>query len=79
MRTPLILLVVLLLAAGCISLDLTPRVKSLDERTVEGSGRTKILLTDVSGFLSEEGQSQTLVIGSPTAASTPRSRRSMPS
>src|SRR4030095_4576539 len=37
-----ILLAVALLAAGCISLDLTPRVKPLDERTVEGSGRTKI-------------------------------------
>jgi len=66
MRTPLKLLTVLvfsLLATGCISVDLTPRIKSLEERTVEGSGRTKIVLTDVSGFLSEEGQSQTLVIG----------------
>jgi protease-4 len=66
MRSSVIALAVVLLAAGCISLDLTPRVKPLDERTVEGSGRTKILLTDVSGFLSEEGQSQTLVIGAPT-------------
>ena len=33
---------------------------------MEGSGRAKILLTDISGFLSEEGQSQTLVIGAPT-------------
>jgi len=66
MRTPLRFLTVLVfpfLATGCISVDLTPRIKSLEERTVEGSGRTKIVLTDVSGFLSEEGQSQTLVIG----------------
>jgi protease-4 len=58
---------VLLLAAGCslVSIDLTPRIKPLDERTVEGSGRTKILLTDISGFLSEEGSSPTLVIGAP--------------
>ncbi|HEY7540169.1 MAG TPA: signal peptide peptidase SppA [Methylomirabilota bacterium] len=62
------MLVFVVLAAGCslISVDLTPRIKPLEERTVEGSGRTKILLTDVSGFLSEEGQSQTLVIGAPT-------------
>ena len=68
MRTPLTVVVPLLLAAGCslISVDLTPRIKPLEERTVEGHGRTKILLTDISGFLSEEGQSQTLVIGAPT-------------
>ncbi|MGH7347830.1 MAG: signal peptide peptidase SppA, partial [Candidatus Rokuibacteriota bacterium] len=59
------LLAVALLSAGCISLDLTPRIKALEERTVEGSGRTKILLTDISGFLSEEGPSQTLIIGAP--------------
>jgi len=61
---------VLLLATGCalVSIDLTPKIKPLEEQTVEGSGRTKILLTDVSGFLSEEGSSPTLVIG----ASTPR-------
>jgi len=66
MRTSSKLLPVILislLAAGCISIDLTPRIKPLEERTVEGSGRAKILLTDISGFLSEEGQSQTLVIG----------------
>jgi protease-4 len=58
---------VLLLATGCslVSIDLTPRIKPLEERTVEGSGRTKILLTDISGFLSEEGSSPTLVIGAP--------------
>jgi protease-4 len=67
MRTSALTLVFVLLATGCslISIDLTPRIKPLDERTVEGSGRAKILLTDVSGFLSEEGQTQTLVIGAP--------------
>jgi len=67
MRTTITLLVSLLLPAGCslISIDLTPRIKPLEERTVEGSGRTKILLTDISGFLSEEGQSQTVIIGAP--------------
>ena len=54
-----------LFAAGCsvISIDLTPRLRPLVEETVEGEGDAKILLTDISGFLSEEGQSQTLVIG----------------
>ena len=57
----------LLLAAGCsgVSIDLTPRIKPLEERTVEGSGKAKILLTDISGFLSEEGQSPGLVITPP--------------
>src|SRR2546425_993322 len=61
-------LLVLLLSVGCslISVDLTPRIKPLEERTVEGSGRTKILLTDISGFLSEEGPSPTVIIGAPT-------------
>ena len=60
-------LLALLLTAGCslISIDLTPRIKPLEERTVEGSGKTKILLTDISGFLSEEGETQTVIIGAP--------------
>ncbi len=67
MRKLVIALAALFLAAGCsfISIDLTPKIKPLEERTVEGSGKAKILLTDVSGFLSEEGQTQTLVIGAP--------------
>jgi len=67
MPRPATLLCVLLLTAGCslISIDLTPRIKPLEERTVEGSGRTKILLTDISGFLSEEGSSPTVIIGAP--------------
>jgi protease IV len=67
MRSRALVLMVLLLAGGCslVSIDLTPRIKPLDERTVEGSGRTKILLTDISGFLSEEGSTPTLVIGAP--------------
>jgi protease-4 len=52
---------------GCslITLDLTPRIRPLEEQTVEGTGRTKILLMDVSGFLSDEGSSPGLVIGAP--------------
>jgi protease-4 len=56
-----------LLLAGCsvISLDLTPRVKPLEETTVEGRGDAKVLLMDVSGFLSDEAPTGTLTIGAP--------------
>ena len=42
--------------AGCsvISVDLTPRVRPLEEETVEGHGHDKILMMDVSGFISDE-------------------------
>jgi protease-4 len=50
------LVVLLLLAAGCsvVSLDLTPRVRPLEETTLEGTGRDKVLLLDLSGVLAEE-------------------------
>jgi protease-4 len=66
MRTIVVLLLALALA-GCslISLDLSPRIRPLEEQTVEGSGRAKILLLDVSGFLSDEGPSPGIVIGTP--------------
>lgn len=56
-----------LLLAGCsvISLDLTPRIRPLEEETVEGRGDAKILLLDISGFLSDETPSGTLTIGTP--------------
>jgi protease-4 len=55
------------LLAGCsvISLDLSPRVRPLEEETVEGHGDAKILILDVSGFLSDESPSSTLTIGTP--------------
>src|SRR5436309_11701022 len=58
-------LVLVLLLTGCsvISLDLTPRIRPLQEKTVEGRGVDKILLMDISGFLSEEGGSSPLSIG----------------
>lgn len=56
-----------LVAAGCsvISLDLSPRVRPLEEETVEGRGAAKILLMDLSGFLSDETPSNALTIGTP--------------
>ncbi|MGH7390273.1 MAG: signal peptide peptidase SppA [Candidatus Rokuibacteriota bacterium] len=72
MPPPLARLAALALAlalAGCsvISLDLTPRVRPLEEETVEGRGEARILLMDVSGLLSEEGSGQLLTIGTPPA------------
>jgi len=52
-----------LAVSGCslITLDLTPRIRPLEEQTVEGAGRAKILLVDVSGFLSDESPSPGLL------------------
>jgi protease-4 len=53
--------------AGCsvISLDLSPRIRPLEEETVEGRGDAKILLMDVVGFISDDPPGATLTIGSP--------------
>ena len=63
------LVLVAVLTAGCsvLSIDLTPRIRPLEEQTVEGSGDDKILLMDVSGFLSDESTSGLLNIGTPPA------------
>jgi protease-4 len=45
-----------LLLAGCsvLSIDLQPRIRPLDEDTVEGKGKAKVLLLDLSGVLSDD-------------------------
>lgn len=47
---------VLLSVTGCsvVSIDLTPRVRPLEESTVDGSGADKVLLIDLAGVLAEE-------------------------
>ncbi len=42
--------------SGCslITLDLQPKIRALEEKTVEGKGASKILLLDLSGVLSED-------------------------
>lgn len=42
--------------AGCgvVSIDLTPRVRPLEESTLEGKGSDKVLLIDLAGVLAEE-------------------------
>jgi protease IV len=64
-------LVPLLTGCSLISLDLSPRIEPLREQTIEGSGRAKILLLDISGFLSDEGGAPSLVIGAPPAPRVP--------
>lgn len=66
MRAVIASLVALLLA-GCsgIALDLTPRIRPLEEHTVEGSGEAKILLTDISGLLADEPPTPLLTVGAP--------------
>src|SRR5215510_9129204 len=65
-RLPLAVFAALVLV-GCsvVSIDLTPRIRPLEEETVEGKGDAKILLMDVSGFISDDTGGSTLTIGSP--------------
>jgi protease-4 len=67
MRRLALLALLTALAAGCsvISLDLTPRVRPLEEATVEGRGDAKILLMDLSGVITDEAVAPVLSIGTP--------------
>lgn len=60
-------LVMLLGVAGCsvISVDLSPRIRPLDEETVDGTGSAKILLLDLSGLLQEDTPSLSLTTPPP--------------
>ncbi len=64
-RALAVLIAVALAGCSVISLDLTPRVRPLEEATVEGRGDPKILLMDVSGVLTDEAVTPVLNIGSP--------------
>lgn len=52
-RLPVTLLALALAGCSVISIDFTPRIEPLREKTVEGSGHAKVLLLDLSGILSE--------------------------
>src|ERR1700716_657037 len=56
MRMPVALIAATLILQGCslIDIELQPRIRPLREETVEGKGKAKILLMDVSGVLSDE-------------------------
>ena len=63
----LLLLAVLTTGCSVLSIDLSPRIRPLEEETVEGSGDAKIVLMDFSGFLSDESTSSLLNITTPPA------------
>jgi protease-4 len=69
-RLAAVVVLALVALSGCsvVSVDLTPRIKPLEEETVEGHGASKILLSDISGFISDEAPSSGLGLG----PSTPR-------
>src|SRR5262249_18844012 len=50
----LILALLSVSACSVVSIDLTPRVRPLEESTVEGTGTGKVLLIDLGGVLAEE-------------------------
>jgi len=55
-HTALVVSLLALLLSGCsvLSIDLQPRIRRLEEATVEGKGTAKILLLDLSGVLSDD-------------------------
>src|SRR6266540_1194339 len=55
-RARLLGLLAALLLTGCsvLSIDLQPRIRPLEEDTVQGTGAKKILLLDLSGVLSDD-------------------------
>ncbi|MGH7374163.1 MAG: signal peptide peptidase SppA [Candidatus Rokuibacteriota bacterium] len=55
-RAHALVLAGLLALSGCslITLDFQPKIRPLEEETVEGKGTSKILLLDLSGVLSED-------------------------
>ena len=61
-RARFIALPAALLLASCsvLSIDLQPRIRPLDETTVEGTGPTKIVLLDLSGVFSDDPPSLSL-------------------
>lgn len=54
-------------AAGCsvISVDFSPRIRPLEEETVDGTGSAKVLLLDLSGLLQEDTPSLSLTTPPP--------------
>lgn len=62
MRQPTAIALLALVLCGCsvLSIDFQPRIRPLDEETLEGRGRAKILLVDLSGVLQDESVSFSL-------------------
>src|SRR5881397_195455 len=56
-----------LAACSVISVDLTPRVRPLEEETVEGRGDAKIVIVELAGVLSDAESAPILSVGNPPA------------
>jgi len=63
MKRPVILPIALLalLLSGCITVDMTQGPSELKEKTLEGKGRDKVLLVDISGMITDQASSSGLV------------------
>jgi len=68
MRRFALAVIVVFLAGSCslVSIDLTPRIRPLEEQTVDGRGNAKILLMDFSGLISDDAGSGSLNLGTAT-------------
>jgi protease-4 len=66
-RALLALTAAMLVGCSVISLDLTPRIEPLEEKTVEGQGDAKIVLIDLSGVISDEAVTPALGLGATPA------------
>ncbi len=53
-------IVLALVTAGCINVSLFPQTMPLQEKTVQGTAADKILMTDISGVISETSSSSPL-------------------
>ncbi|HZP35951.1 MAG TPA: signal peptide peptidase SppA [Methylomirabilota bacterium] len=74
-----LLLLVLPVLAGCslLTIDFQPKIRPLEEETVEGKGRNKILLLDLSGVLTEELPSFSLTTPPPRVSLLARVREEL--
>ena len=54
-------LLLIILLQGCVSVNIVPPPAPLKEHVIEGRGRPKILLLDVSGFISERERGGNIV------------------
>jgi protease-4 len=61
--TAAVLLAIVVAGCSLVSIDLTPRTRPLEEHTVDGRGDAKILLMDLSGFLTDDLGSGGLGLG----------------
>jgi protease-4 len=68
-----------LIFTGCsvLSLDLQPRIRPLEEQTLEGKGSAKILLVDLSGVLQDEVVSFSLTAAPPRVPLLARMREEL--